>query len=159
MDIGKAVHSHTRIGERPRLLAHKMVAQTPFSTSVFEEESLEVRFNFDTSGEPAAERSVVVSLAPDGSLIADMYRGGAPDEPRFRDASDWLHFVMVWRPSDRSLKIGFPKKRLGPDVQSYRWRAEVYGPAYKDFCGTSEDEPHGDLPPCYDKAGPLKHKL
>jgi hypothetical protein len=159
-DIVSVSHGHAPATKNyPRFLAHTIKSETDASTSTLAQENTEIRINFDTKGDWRFERSVVVQFTSAGTS-ADMWRGGFPFGPGdFYEPNDWIGFVRVTRPDDRSVLVEFPRKMLGKLVHksnptSFRWMVEVYRmPWYRSFCG------EGDASPCYDRTESARHRL
>lgn len=156
-DIASASHEHSRRSSRyPAFLSHTVVAANPVSAQTFAEEDIRIRFNFDMIGDEISDRSIELTMTADG-FQGDMWKDGYPLLPEdFNDPIDWVGFVRITRPDDRSVRVEFPRKflgRLGKDG-AYRWMVEVYRmPGYSSWCGPN------DAPPCYDRTKWVKHYL
>jgi hypothetical protein len=158
-DIVSASHGHSSADEYPRFLAHKVESGTDVPTALMVEENVNIRFNFDTKGDWRFDRSIIVQFTSSGT-VADMWRTGYPGSPKppFYPIN-WVGFIRVTRPDDRSVVVEFPSKLLGKFAKkskpnTYRWMVEVYRlPGYRSFCG------EGDASPCYDRTESVRHRL
>lgn len=111
MDFRRLRQSH---GDPHRRVRHGIRTVKPWKTDVLGGENgvtLEISFNLDSDLE--WEREVQIRRL-NGRLRADMYRG-----------SDYRRLpvkVRVWRPSQYSVRVGFPADALKDGVNAYGWR-------------------------------------
>lgn len=157
-DVEFAAHGHSsQTAQYPRFLSHAVTSAEAVTEATLHEEEVQLRFNFDVKGDKDFERSVVVDYDT-ADVRSDMWRGGYPFAPAgLYEPPDWVGFVEVSRPDDRTLQVTFPRRLLGRAVESagsYRWMVEVYRlPGWNSWCA------EGDVSPCYDRTEATRHRL
>lgn len=93
-----------------------------------------VSFEFDKNNDGEPERCLDIGV--DGTLQATMYKGTfsgcvlRADEQRIGSR-------LATRPDEHSIKVAIPKRWLGRNSKSFRWRAAT----------SFEEEGHADCPP------------
>jgi hypothetical protein len=130
MDFRRLTFGH----ERPaRALRHGIETSKRWKTKrLGGKHGVSIYVDFNTDDDRHMERGLEIRRK-DGELWAGMFRG---KYHRKRVPGR----VRVWRPDRRSVKVRFPKRLLGDDVDGYRWvvwraRRGVYcpGSCHTDF--------------------------
>lgn len=133
IDFDKVTYGH---GPTERVLRHGVHTRKGWKTKdMGGAHGVTIYFVFDTDGDPEGERTLRMRRK-DGELRGRMFRG----KHLSKKVGGRLH---VWRPDRRSIKVRFPVRLLGEDVDSYRWRAGWYqrGVACPGSCHT-DSAPH-----------------
>lgn len=113
IDFRKVTYGH---GRNDRLLRHGIHTRERWKTrDMGGRHGVTIYLEIDVDGDRAAERMVRMRRK-DGELWARMFRG-----KRFREKVGAE--LRVWRPNRRSIKVRFPLRLLGHDLERYRWSA------------------------------------
>lgn len=116
IDFERVTFGHAR---RAGVLRHGIVTRERWKTKdMGGRHGVTIYLELDVDGDRAAERMVRMRRK-DGELTARMFRG---KHLRKRIGGD----LRVWRPNRRSIKVRFPLRLLGEDLDRYRWSAGWY---------------------------------
>lgn len=116
IDFRRATYGH---GRKAGVVRHGLHTREPWKTKdMGGPHGVTIYLELDVDGDRAAERMVRMRRK-DGELWARMFRG---KHHRKRIGGG----LRVWRPNRRSIKVRFPLRLLGDDLDRYRWRAGWY---------------------------------
>ena len=116
IDFDRVSYGH---GRTAGLLRHGVHTRERFKTKdMGGRHGVTIYFLFETDGDERGERMLRVRRK-DGKLSGRMFRG----KYFFKKVGGR---VRVWRPDRRSLKVRFPLRLLGDDLERYRWSASWY---------------------------------
>jgi hypothetical protein len=116
IDFRKVTYGH---GRSAGILRHGIVTRERWKTKdMGGPHGVTIYLELDVDGDRTAERMLRMRRK-DGELRARMFRG-----KHLRKAIGGS--LRVWRPNQRSIKVRFPLRLLGDDLDRYRWSAGWY---------------------------------
>ncbi len=114
MDMASAGHRHAQLRG---VVVHDLSTFEAWSSEDF---TTAEWFFYLRDGDRFAERTVTVSLNPDGSFEAEV-RG---------ENGTFLGFANAYRSDDRTLSVELPARLLG--ARKYRWKAFLHRPCSRE---------------------------